>query len=141
MDREYLFKGKKIIDKKWAISICPDGVMHSGTVGEDFIESTVEAFTGLYDMDGTRIFTGDIVEYKEGKCYGVVGDGAYHMLDGTEIYGPHIDWKSQDRNRGVNWAKLDYRPDLLYWLPNIAVIGNIHDNDLPEAVKKLSIGE
>lgn len=63
--REILFKGKRVIDGKWAESCCPLGEMHSGTVTYDFDSKTVCQYTGHKDDTGKRIFEGDIVTFED----------------------------------------------------------------------------
>ena len=105
--REILFRGKRCDNGEWAYSRCPDGTLHSGVVKYDFIPETVGQFTGLCDKNGVRIYEGDIVCLRTGRCHEVkYGDGCFYM-DGTGITAKYLD--------------------------RFTVIGNIHDN--PELLK------
>lgn len=115
--REILFRGKLAINKEWRYSRCPDGTLHSGVVGFDFIPETVGQFTGRVDKNGNRVFEGDIIRITafapnifvgvilwddHDQCYLIVKDPIEQI---------HID------DFG-NYGKPSY----------YEVIGNIHDN-------------
>ena len=114
MDREILFRGKRVIDGKWVESCCPLGEMHSGTVTYDFDSKTVCQYTGLTDKNGRKIFEGDIVEVTEGSLDCDNGKGNVIFYEGLW----YVDGEPQNS---------------LYDLRNIGdheveVIGNIFDN-------------
>lgn len=59
--RELLFKGKQVVNHKWAESLCPLGTMASGVVINEFIPNTVCQYTGLNDKWDIKIFEHDII--------------------------------------------------------------------------------
>ena len=77
MEREILFRGKRIDNGEWVEGnyIFEDfdrvGIHQIGTIIQCFvIPKTVGQFTGLLDKKGKKIFEGDIVKH-EGKIYEV----------------------------------------------------------------------
>ena len=124
MNREILFRGKKCENQEWvegdliqygeyeSIRFLPQGKFVRPT---EFmiITETVGQFTGLTDKNGKKIFEGDI----------------FHKGDINIIY--IVDWHDT-RFMGKQNGNHS-RVGLEYWMPDIEVIGNIHDN--PELLK------
>jgi uncharacterized phage protein (TIGR01671 family) len=127
--REYLFRGKRICEKKNWVEGCLLNL--DADSGHVFIvpffngastmpvsriveytshyvnPETVGQFTGLKDKNGKRIFEGDIIKlWPSGKCY-------------------EVKYKSGCFCIGINWA-ISHEPDC-------EVIGNRFDN--PELLK------
>lgn len=114
--REYLFRGKRTDNGEWVEGtylhlnvgkdyIC-DGTVWIGTLQPCKYEvdpETVEQYTGFLDMNGKRIFEGDIVGV-DGKFYEVLIEKGCWMIaaDGGDFLATNND--------------------------EIEVIGNIHDN-------------
>jgi uncharacterized phage protein (TIGR01671 family) len=150
--REILFRGKRLSDGAWFIGnlFVPDlddayTQICMGTptirISANIDPETVGQFTGLFDMDGMKIFEGDILQYcstidKEltgtpvivtygahncGCCHGVYGWTTYEVGTGyfsdlLGCYGPYeVD---SEETAHLNAVK---------------IIGNIHDN--PELLK------
>lgn len=133
MDREILFRGKRLDNGEWVegnLVVKKDPLLKTDYCfilaqgkGDSFVTwhkvdpSTVGQYTGLTDKNGKRIFEGDIVEgcdfTPEDGGYGVVGydDGAF------EITGNNIEGTFHEN----------------YWGVDLEVIGNIHDN--PELMR------
>lgn len=119
MAREILFRGKRVVDGKWAESCCTLGEIHSGTVTYDFDSKTVCRYTGATDKECRKIFEWDIV--KENGSIGIVRFGKYG--NGYHL-GFYVNW--------INYPHL--RNELCYWEGKVKVIGNIFDN--PELLKE-----
>lgn len=118
MDREILFRGKRIDNGEWVKGLPfsfhannnVEGIETYGGERHRVDSDTVGQFTGLTDKYGERIFEGDICEGKNvlhpsKKIYQVgFDDGLFGLYDdgGTLWHSDHID--------------------------DIEVIGNIHDN-------------
>ena len=107
--REILFRGKSVYTGKWAVSVCPHGVMHSGHLCDDFMPETVGQFTGLTDKNGKKIFEGDICKGAWGTIFQVVYDDWYLGFRAIVKSGLSV--------------SIDY-----FGLDRIEVLGNIHDN-------------
>lgn len=117
--REILFRGKTVCDGDWiygGITWSPSRkkvfIHHTKWDGGEVIPETVGQFTGLTDKNGlTKIFEGDIVRIFDGEYFsGVVkysNEQGSFTVDDTSLH---------------------------YWVSDIEVIGNVHDN--PELLNK-----
>ena len=137
MNREILFRGKRKDNGEWVegdllqnrnlgtyyIGGFENYSNEKGLRRESFVYEVDPETVGQYlDLLGKTFGENDIVEVnRENHRYiGVVKFGKYD----TYHYGLDIDW--------INGSEV-LRKELLYWLPKIRVIGNIHDN--PELLK------
>ena len=118
--REILFRGKRVDNGKWDYSRCPDGILHSGVVIEDFVHKTVGEFTGLTDKNGTKIFEGDILKISTRDCGQSDGKGIVVVQYGKYGYDPFCEQYSCD---GCEFG---------YEIEEYEVIGNVHDD--PELI-------
>jgi uncharacterized phage protein (TIGR01671 family) len=134
--REILFRGKSVYTEKWAVSVCPHGVMKSGHLCDDFILETVGQFTGLTDKDGKKIFDGDVVKAvivrdlgggtENREETGVIGYDKIGMIGLIAKYDGVIPvWSDFFQELTLSGFIDDF------WFE---VIGNIHDN--PELLEK-----
>lgn len=124
MTREILFRGKRVDNGEWVYgNLITDnedmyiltqenlskgidiGGWIDGVQCYEVVPETVGQFTGLTDIHKRKIFEGDIACVYDGEYInGVVGysnEYGSFTIDGTS---------------------------LLFWLPNVEVIGNIYDN-------------
>lgn len=128
--REILFRGRDI-----------SGQWHYGVplmLNEDYVciaklnehNKTVEyktlgQYTGLNDKNGTKIFEGDIVKYK--NTDGIKVNGVALTIIGKVNYNEKNASFAIDGKDKIGAKHYDYFP-----IKNIEVIGNIHDNKLED---------
>jgi uncharacterized phage protein (TIGR01671 family) len=125
--REILFRGKNVGSGKWYYGYyvnqygaheiyMPDGTDDSGFDRHHVIPETVGQYTGLNDMNGTKIFEGDITNFKT---------TAYHFKNCRIKYRSYHGRYCAIDNKGC-----EYPMDKTF---KYEVIGNIHDN--PELMR------
>ena len=125
MNREPLFRGQRVDCDEWVYGYLVKmwGVLH--IIDKDnenaayMVEpETVGEFTNLIDMNGNKIFEGDIV-----KCYSL----EYGYINKAVYY-------NEDKARFVlSSLGTDYDFDEYITLE---VIGNIHEKDIDELLKE-----
>lgn len=130
--REILFRGKRLDNGEWVEGtylhlnvgkdyICP-GAVWIGTLQPckyDVDPSTVGQYTGLKDMNGKRIFEGDIVQYEERLFYSGNVLVAHPVMFEEGGFCVRYYFLS-------NWLRNGFGGNIK--LEGIEVIGNIHDN-------------
>lgn len=125
--REILFRGRRKDNGKWVYGsllkqageyiskdeVTPNECWICGMRGEKdlIVSETIGQYTGLCDKNGKEVFEGDIARVFDGEYInGVVGYSLEHgvfTIDNTS---------------------------LLYWLPDVKIIGNVYDN--PELLEE-----
>lgn len=127
--REILFRGRAINAGKWLVGdlfqyaataqIWTTDPIDGGKWNYLVNPSTVGQYTGLQDMNGKRIFEGDVVHVHDTlvRC-----DKPYHEFEGYVEYRDGSFVICCEDSTHYRW--LDYE---------VKVIGNIHDN--PELLK------
>lgn len=136
MDREILFRGKRIYDNMWIygnLVVDKSGYPHiveQGFFHEDghhlvydddtdkpvfFFEKSIGQYTGFKDRNGKRIFEGDIIKARQAFCGELLCRGVVEYRN--------LRWEVPEDDFVVEESSLiEYE-----------VIGNIHDN--PEMVE------
>lgn len=141
--REILFRGKDL-NNEWHYGVPLvykdlDGNVNVVCITAPFMcneaveVETVGQYTGLKDKNGTKIFEGDywvdtdesdifVVEFKDGQyCFAIYGNSCVLTEGGYYEYTGIFD-------------KLDCVPMTDYYIENIEIVGNIHDN--PKLLKE-----
>lgn len=117
--REIIFRGKRADNGEWVYGSLIternmfDGnlmTMHIQDIEEPYDDNliddeTVGQFTGLTDKNGVKVFEGDIVRIFDGEYFSGV-----------------IKYSNEQGSFTVDDTSLHY------WISDIEVIGNIHDN-------------
>ena len=148
--REILFRGQRIDNGEWVEGnlaaydlICPDypedtynatGDYYDQTPYVGFVEvifETVGQYTGLTDKNGKRIFEGDIFHLDEELIAVIIfKDGCFRL----QVYGLCGTYTESGYDEcGGGWGIVECEPIDWYYIHDMEIIGNIHDN--PELLK------
>ena len=143
--RDILFKGKRIFGEYW---VCGDLIQFGNrtfiangwclSVEEDVFDmfdcdivyevapETVGQFTGIVDKNDKQIFEGDIFQLEDDVVAVVVfSDGCFRL----EEYGLCGTWTESGYDEcGGGYGIIECEPIDWYFLKDMEVIGNIHDN-------------
>lgn len=121
MNREIIFRGKKIDTKEWVygnlVMVCNGETLkrypcivisynHDAFDWHEVIPETVGQYTGVNDKNKDKIFEGDIIHYKEFQNIGI-GDMTEEercLFSLDELKGE----KYVDRNTDVNWHECSF---------------------------------
>ena len=136
MNREILFRGKRVSNGNWiegyfVLLAINEGLKHAIYTGTDegrfilfeVIPDTVGQFTGLCDKNGNKIFEGDIVRFYD-KDWTANGIATVDFEKGRWKINGHYTTKLSS----IVWLDL-YRTGFEY-----EVVGNIYDN--PELLEE-----
>ena len=136
MNREILFRGKRVSNGNWiegyfVLLAINEGLKHAISTGTDegrfilfeVIPNTVGEFTGLCDKNGNKIFEGDIVRFYD-KDWTANGIATVDFESGRWTINGHYTTKLSS----IVWLDL-YRKGFEY-----EVVGNIYDN--PELLEE-----
>ena len=142
--REILFRGKRKDNEEWVEGNLirqtnfygdPVDKYHIMLIGEfqyDYYEShevipeTVGQYTGFVDINGTKIFEGDVFQLED-DIIGVVdfNHGCFFLTE----YGLRGVWTESGYDEcGGGWGVIDREPMHFWHISKLEVIGNIHDN-------------
>lgn len=123
--REILFRGKMEDGGEWMygdlvagkfICVCDETIDENPRIGFiDVVNKTIGQYTGIDDVNGTKIFEGDIV-------HGNVDWSSCGMFEEDVV-----EIQFAETVGGYQWLCFD--------LDTIEVVGNIHDN--PELIKEV----
>lgn len=131
--REILFRGKRIDNGEWVYGnycgaeyLTKEGIEHliievpRNASSEPIIPETVGQYTGLTDMNGKKIFEGDIIVFNRKRNLPY-----YKVIPEVVFY--------DERNAQFTRVASPYATLQKDMMSECEVIGNIHDN--PELLK------
>ena len=137
MEREILFRGKRIDNGEWVEGnyIFEDfdrvGIHQIGTIIQCFvIPETVGQFTGLLDKNDNKIFEGDIIKFINGRLLDVRFNRETLQWELTDVGVP--DWEVNHLHNTLPLSELEV--ETCYGEMTSEIVGNIHDN--PELLKE-----
>ena len=149
--REILFRGKRLDNGEWAEGACikdfefygrkdehlyivthkhPSGCFGADIYFEVFPE-TIGQYTSITDKNGKKIFEGDIFRIGDEMVGDIIfKDGCFRM----EVYGLCGTYTESGYDEcGGGWGIIECEPIDWYYIHDMEIIGNIHDN--PELLK------
>lgn len=131
MMREILFKAKRIDNGEWVYGDLRNykskkvGI-YVNEIGMFIVKpKTVCQYTGLKDINGIKVFEGDIFSIKEnGEPYGIIEYGSWNCGCCYDVYGFY----------GITKNSICYKKTTLYRDENdyvgVYVVGNIYDKEV-----------
>ena len=138
--REILFRGKRLDNGEWvegyfANETC-DGLFSPMYEQANIIikgsgwwvpvdPATVGQFTGEVDKNGKRVFEGDLFQDDDTVCVVIFKSGCFR-LEWRGITGTRTE--SGYDECGGGWGIVDCEPIDYWYIKDMEVIGNIHDN-------------
>lgn len=141
--REILFRGKAKNDGEW---LCGHYTEYAG-VGQIWVDTdngkhnylvdidTVGEYTGVPDKNGRNVFENDVFQLDD-ECIGVVifKDGSFRL----QVWGMCGTYTESGYDEcGGGWGITECEPIDWYYIRDMEVIGNVHDNpELLEGTQK-----
>jgi uncharacterized phage protein (TIGR01671 family) len=135
--REILFRGKRTDNGEWWCGgLLYDEENNHAFIAKHFEDKaayfsevdaeTVGQYTGLTDKNGTKIFEGDIFRMEDDMIAVIIfNDGCFRL----QVYGVcGIFTESGYDEDGGGYGVIECDPIDWYYIHDMQVIGNIHDN-------------
>jgi len=136
MDREILFRGKRVDNGEWVkgyLVVCDKhyyiltgkiDIINGFPQFEHYlvIPETVGQYTGLTDKRGKKIFDGDIVKFKHGGEF--AEKGIYFRNYVVEYINTFVTYGLRLRNKNIHFLFKQSTATM----HGAIIIGNIHDN-------------
>ena len=130
--REILFRGKRIDNGEWVVGDYTQYAFNgkpcicSKHKWAEVDPETVGQYTGLKDMNGKRIFEGDVFPIEDEIVAVVIFTDGGFRLEEWGLCGTYTE--SGYDECGGGWGKIECEPIDWYMVHHMEVIGNIHDN-------------
>ena len=128
-------KVKKQIEKDTVHCIAKDSFSDCGTKRSidmlEVIKETVGQYTGLNDINGYKIFTGDLITWENVNELGEINKvSPYEVILSDKYYYGFVAQKEFKRKTGITFLQFSF---IEIWKKNIKIVGNIYDKSQIES--------
>lgn len=137
MEREILFRGKRIDNGEWVEGMylyikghTYPSIFDMEGFSHIIITKTLGQFTGLLDKNDNKIFEGDIIKFINGRLLDVRFNRETLQWELTDVGVP--DWEVNHLHNTLPLSELEV--ETCYGEMTSEIVGNIHDN--PELLKE-----
>lgn len=134
--REILFRSKRndngewvygdLMHKHYNFDTKATKVIHNNIMNYKVIPETIGQYTGMRDKNGKKIFEGDIFKMEDEIVAVIIFHEGCFRLQTWGLCGTYTE--SGYDECGGGWGIIECEPIDWYYIHDMEVIGNIHDN-------------